>query len=137
MDFVSCDANWQPSGILPIEFYDGFSQQRITNFQYSEQTKVPYIHYSHFFPMEEERFRMSGKLFVESAEKPWRQGRKVLTHRFIVIERAVNVEVLAMLDNLAVRQSVSDIRFRVTPSPNLNMINPSRDLRIAVLENFR
>ena len=137
VDFVSCNANWQPSGILPIEFYDGFSQQRITNYQYSEQTKVPYIHYTHRFPMEEERFRMSGNYLLKVLKNPGGNEEVVLTHRFIVIERAVNVEVLAMLDNLAVRQSVSDLRFRVTPSPNLNMINPSRDLRIAVLENFR
>jgi hypothetical protein len=137
VDFESCDANWQPSGILPIEFYEGFSQQRITNFSYSEQTKVPYIHYMHRFPMEEERFKMSGNYLLKVLKDPGGDEEVILTHRFIVIERAVNVEVLAMLDNLAVRQSVSDIRFRITPSPNLNMINPSRDLRIAVLENFR
>lgn len=135
IDVVSCNANWEPSGVLPIEFYEGFSQKRITNYQYSEQTKVNYIHYSQQFPQESERFKMSGNYLLKVFKNPGDE-EVIITFRFIVVERQVSTEVLAMLDNQVIRQSVKDLRFRITPSPSLQLINPAQQLRVAILENF-
>ncbi|MFK7968752.1 MAG: type IX secretion system plug protein domain-containing protein [Bacteroidia bacterium] len=137
VDIVSCNANWEKSNVLPIEFYKGFTQKRILDFMYSEQTKTNYIHYGYSFPQDDEQFTMSGNYLLKVYKLVDGEQEVALTYRFIVVERQVDMQVLAMLNDQIVRQSVADIRFRVLPSSSLPLINPSNDLKIAVLENFR
>ena len=86
VDIISCDASWQASNILPIEFYEGFLCQRITNFQRSQFTKIPYVHYEFSFPRENEYFKMSGNYLLK-VYKDGNEENLILTRRFVVAEQ--------------------------------------------------
>ncbi|MEL6592577.1 MAG: type IX secretion system plug protein domain-containing protein, partial [Bacteroidota bacterium] len=38
IDIVACDWTWKPTLVLPIDFYDGYTRQEITQFRRSEFT---------------------------------------------------------------------------------------------------
>ena len=83
VDFVNCDVNWNPTNMLPIEFFEGFSQDQIDLYRRSEFTKVNYMHYRYQFPKPERRFKVSGNYLI----KVYRNAdpkQLVLTRRFIV-----------------------------------------------------
>jgi hypothetical protein len=136
IDFVACDHNWQPSYVLPIEFFEGFSQQRIMNFRRCENTKVHYVHYTFRFPGEENFFKMSGnyliKVFRSSGDQP-----VVLTKRFLVAERKVLIQSEGLLNARLERQRFEEMQFSITPSSNLRIFNPANDLLVKVLQNWR
>ncbi len=134
VDIVSCDVNWRPSGMVPIEFYDGFQNQRIGDFQRSAlHTKVPYVHYWYSFPGENEAFKRSGNYLL----KVYRNSDPndvVITRRFVVVEQNVPVQLLYEVGDL-VRQEFNRFDFRVK-ADNLGTFNPVQDLEIQVLQNF-
>ena len=69
---VHCNANWQPSGLVDSEFIDGFNLGYVENYEYSQLTKVHYVHYSIALPNDEVRFTISGnyllRVFPEDAQ---------------------------------------------------------------------
>ncbi|MFK7926163.1 MAG: type IX secretion system plug protein domain-containing protein [Bacteroidia bacterium] len=135
IDIVACDWNWKPTLVLPIEFYDGYSRQEITQYRRSEFSKVDYIHFGHFFPREGEAFRQSGNYLL----KVFRNGDEndlVLTRRFVVADRKAVVTNNYMLDPNLERSLLNELRFDLSVG-SLNMISPTQDLIIQVLQNFR
>ncbi|MEM6263474.1 MAG: type IX secretion system plug protein domain-containing protein [Bacteroidota bacterium] len=136
IDFIHCDENWKPSGILPIEFYEGFSQDRIGLWQRSENTKVPYVHYTYSFPKENTFFKMSGNYLL----KVYRNNSEenvVLTRRFIVVEQQVSIGLTNLLNERVERMQFNRLDFSIQPSSRLEIINPATDLKVKVIQNFR
>ncbi|MBK8652757.1 MAG: DUF5103 domain-containing protein [Haliscomenobacter sp.] len=44
--FIHCDMNWKPSDISEMEYLDGFSEERIFDYQFSSKTVSSYTHYT-------------------------------------------------------------------------------------------
>lgn len=135
VDFVNCDANWKPTNLLPIEFFEGFSQDRIDLFRRSEFTKVSYVHYRYQFPKPERFFKISGNYLI----KVYRNGDPkdlVLTRRFIVADRRIPIQPINVLDERLQRQRLQELAFNVN-TQRLNLINPAQELKVMVLQNFR
>ncbi|MEO1448053.1 MAG: type IX secretion system plug protein domain-containing protein [Bacteroidota bacterium] len=135
IDFISCDINWRPTNIVPLEFYEGFSQQRIEDFQRSTFTKVPYVHYRHSFPAEGQGFKQSGNYLL----KVYRNGNPrdvVLTRRFIVVETKVPIVSKYELNARVERMRMQEFAFDLMTG-GLNIFNPALDLQVRVLQNFR
>ncbi len=136
-DFIACDHNWKPTNELPIAFYEGYSQQRIPYFMRSQNTKVPYVHYQYSFPQEESFFKIAGNYIL----KIYRNDSKreaVLTRRFVVAEKQqVFIAPTGILNARIERLNLKELRFTVTPSASLNIINPANDLEVKVLQNWR
>jgi len=135
VDIVSCNADWEPSNVLPIEFYEGFVQDRINIFRRAQSTKVPYVHYEYTFPQDGEFFKMSGnyllKIFRDNAKED-----VVITRRFIVVDPEVSVELRYLLNQEPERLQLTELGF-VVDVQNLQIRNPLRDMRVKVLQNFR
>ncbi|MEL6591826.1 MAG: type IX secretion system plug protein domain-containing protein, partial [Bacteroidota bacterium] len=125
----------KPTLVLPIEFYDGYTRQEITQFRRSEFTKANYIHYAHYFPREDEAFLQSGNYLL----KVFRNGDEsdlVLTRRFVVSDRKAVVANNYMLDPNMERSLLNQLRFDVSVG-NTQMLSPNQDLIIQVMQNFR
>ncbi|GAB4413029.1 MAG: DUF5103 domain-containing protein [Bacteroidia bacterium] len=135
VDLVHCDADWQPDNLLPIEYYEGFTQDRIDMYQRSEFTKVPYVHYTYMLPQEGEYFKMSGnyllKVYRGSDERDL-----VLTRRFVVADRRIAINLRNILNERVERLSLEELNFDVVPG-SLQLLDPARDLDIRLLQNFR
>lgn len=135
VDMVNCDADWRVTNVLPIEFYEGFAEGRIEQFQRSEFTKVPYVHYSYTFPQPGEFFKKSGNYLL----RVYRNGNRsdlVLTRRFVVVQSRVSMEPLFLLNDRVERLRLSEFAFRLEPRA-LEVYNPATELYIKVLQNFR
>lgn len=135
VDLVACNEYWEPAIILPIEFYDGFTQDRIQEYQRSEFSKVEYVHYRYQFPQENESFKLSGNYMI----KVYRDGDPsavVLTRRFIVVESLVGIGLVNELSQAPRRRRMEEMSFLVNPG-NLNVFNPMNDLHVNLVPNFR
>ena len=135
VDLINCTADWEPSGVLPIEFYEGFTQQRIGDFERSSFTQVPYVHYRYAFPGRDQSFKRSGNYLL----KVYRNGNPddvVITRRFVVAERRIRIQSKYELQARMERQEFRTFAFDVGYQ-GLNLFDPQTDLRVEVLQNFR
>lgn len=137
MDFVSCDADWNPSNLMPIEYYNGFTDKQITDYTRSDNTRVPYVHYKATFPEEGESFRMSGnyllRVYRNSDDK-----NVVFTLRFMVADNKLGLQTQVggmSLGGLRVR--LSQLFFDIENNQGLNILNPNTDMKVVMLQNGR
>lgn len=133
---VHCDANWQPSALIPFEYMDGFQGLPIEDFANGMGTTVDYTNYRLFLPNEEVRFKVSGNYAVRIFDEDNPQN-EVLTACFYVFENAVQLaaEVTGntLIDtNLAHQQLNFNINTSRFPIPY-----PQTDLKVYVYQNNR
>jgi len=48
--FIHCNADWSPSGLFPLDFLDSYNEFAIEDYDFSFNTRVPYIHYRFELP---------------------------------------------------------------------------------------
>lgn len=134
-DITNCDANWNPTNVLPIEFYEGFTRDPVDIYQRSDFTKVEYIHYLYSFPQENEYFKKSGN-YILTVYRNNSKDSPVLTQRFVVVEPRVGLAITNLLQTRIERSQLSRVNFQIDIE-GLNIIDPARDLNIRVIQNFR
>ncbi len=133
---VHCDAQWQPSGLVDAEVFDGFNYAEVEDYAFSRGTVTHYVHYTIVLPNKEFRFRLSGNylLKVYPEDEP---DRTLLQVRFMVSENAVGVGGNAM--------SRTDIDYNdrhqqlelYVDTRNYNVRDPFNDLKVVVMQNYR
>ena len=84
------DENWQPSGLMPIEYVDGYDQDMIQNEENSTATVQTYTHYAFEIPNENTRITKSGNYLIEILNE---DEEPVFNFPVIVYENAVPVSV--------------------------------------------
>ena len=135
VEFVNCDADWNPTNVLPIEFYEGFAQARIENFERSAFTKIPYVHYQYKFPKQGESFKMSGNYLIIAYRNNNRKDL-ILSRRFLVVDRKLSITPKYELSSRIERTKMTEFSFDLTTT-GVQIYNPANDLYIKVLQNFR
>ena len=50
---VHCDASWVPSELSPDQYINGFKEDHIYEYSFSQNTLVPYTHYEILFPTDD------------------------------------------------------------------------------------
>ena len=87
--FVHCDNLWQPSDLQKNEYISGFFQDEITDFSFSLNTFVNYVHYDLVFPNDNMMPKLSGNyLLVVTGEKP---DDVYFTRRFYVVDNVARI----------------------------------------------
>lgn len=136
VDVISCDEYWKPSNLLPIEFLDGFSNDRIFEWRRSENTRIPFIHYEYKFPAEGVTFKRSGNYLL----RVYRRGDEsdlVLTRRLIVAGNQIRVEpLLGLSRSISDRLRIQRLDFNIYTT-GLRTMNPAEDLHVVLLQNGR
>ncbi len=133
---VHCNAMWKPSDLQQYEYIEGFYEDRIEDYSFSINTRVPYTHYHLEIPNPNMKPLISGnyilKIFVDGDPDD-----VVLTQRFMVFERhlTANAEV-KQATNLKHRKTHQEIDFTINTS-GYNVSNPYRDLRVVITQNGR
>lgn len=134
--FVHCDAEWQPDNLLPIEFYDGITYDQIFNYQHSQNTLVPYIHYNYTFPAQGGNFKLGGNYLLK-VYRDRDEDKLVLTRRFVVAEDLLKViPDVGISSNTAQRFRMQAVNFNLLQS-FLKINDPQVELKVQVLQNFR
>ena len=130
---IHCDKNWQPSSLSEIETISGFNDERMRNYEYSINTKVPYIHYWQQFPNKDTQFKVSGNYLIVVYED--KIDFPLLTRRFIIKEDKVAVSI-----NSTYPGDVENIRYKQELQVNINfekfkMRNPVDEVSVVMLMN--
>ncbi|MBK7524650.1 MAG: DUF5103 domain-containing protein [Saprospiraceae bacterium] len=131
--FIHCNMDWTPSPLREFDYLNGFNDERLRNFEYSVNTKIPYIHYWQEFPNRDSKFNVSGNylivIYEESIENP------ILTRRFVVMEEKVKItpsfNQLRDVSNFLTHQ---DFQFNVSLN-KLTYRDPQTELALVVLQN--
>jgi hypothetical protein len=88
---IHCNAYWNPSPISQNEYIDGFTEAQLTDYSYSFNTTVPYIHYHLVIPNENMNITCSGNYILLVFDE-YDRNQPVITRRFSVFERQVTIE---------------------------------------------
>ena len=134
--FIHCNANWEPSGLMEMEFIDGFQDNNINEYRYSFNTLIRYTHYNATFPSSSMRITKSGnyllKVFVSSEPE-----NIIITKRFVVFENKIQI-------NARVYQAsiISDRNYKQEIDFTINHLgytinNPYGDLKVVISQNNR
>lgn len=85
-----CNADWQPSALIPMEYIEGFNEGTVDDYDFSRATSVQYIHYSITIPNDKVRLTASGNylLRVYDERDP---DDTLLQARFKVTEQRVGI----------------------------------------------
>lgn len=135
-DLQLCNADWTPADINRFDYLRGFSESRITDYQFSSMALQKYTHYKLTLPNQDCNPLRSGnyllKVFLNSDT-----SQLVLTRRLLIQEPLVSVE-----GNI--RQPINPKLFYTSQKVNfslntkgLNINNPYDQLKVYVLQNFR
>ena len=83
---IHCDANWQQSQLKDNDFLDSFNEFNVQDYDYSVNTRLPYIHYRFTLP----KVTKSGNYIVK-VFKGRDESDVILTKRFMVYEELFTV----------------------------------------------
>ncbi|MGB3466445.1 MAG: type IX secretion system plug protein domain-containing protein, partial [Cyclobacteriaceae bacterium] len=84
---IHCDASWEKTRISDLQYLDEFNQFLITDYQFSENTTVNYVHYTMDLP----KPKISGN-YLLVVFRGSNQQDLLLTRRFMIIENIVSIE---------------------------------------------
>lgn len=134
---VHCNADWTESeNFDPIDYIDGFQENRIYETQGSFNTRLPYTHYDLVLPNEDVRWTKSGnyllKVYLNNDE-----DELIITRRFMVVERIMKavpqMRRTAAPPNTATHQ---ELTLKVQYA-GMRVGNPEEQIRTVILKNGR
>ena len=131
-----CDADWKPSRLSPLEYAEGFNEERIVDYASSVGTVQSYTHYRVTFPTRNIKPKLAGNYLLkvyEDADK----SRLVLSRRFYVLAPLMMVTPqLGPSPDVAQRNHNQKINLEVNTG-GLTVNNPYQDVRILAMQNQR
>lgn len=132
---IHCNANWTPSKLEKYEYIDGYEEDYLYEYKFSANTIVSYAHYELIFPTQDLQPKISGnyilKVFFEDEDSVY------FTRQFNVLEQKVDIEGrVKQATNLDDRKYKQEVDFEIL-SPNYNISNPYRDLKVVIQQNGR
>lgn len=131
-----CSADWQPSGLSPLEYAEGFNEDRIDTYRPSIGTLQPYTTYQVEIPSKQVRPKLPGNYLLKVYEDADKR-RLILTRRFYVVAPAIDVDAILRPSTDHTRRATHQ-KLDLTLRTGVQSIpNPHQDLRVVVLQNQR
>ncbi len=137
--FIHCDRNWQPSALTDMEYVDGFLNERIDDFEFSNKTLTEYTHYTLKFPNEDVTWTISGNYLLLIHEDDVDGRILAITRRFMVVDYStlVDIELQQVSPALAGRlKTYHEFDFLVNHEKT-PIRNPQREITATVIQNQR
>jgi hypothetical protein len=130
---IHCNANWEPSDLVPAEYIDGFMDNNINDYRYSFNTLQKFTHYTASFPNNSLRITRSGnyilKVYVNS-----NPDDLVLTRRFMIHENILNiVSRVTQASVIEDRNYKQELDFTINHA-GYEIKNPYNDLNIVITQ---
>ena len=131
-----CDANWTPSRLSPLEYAEGYNEDRILTYGTSVNTLQPYTHYRVDFPTDNVRPKLAGNYLLkvyEDADK----SRLIISRRFYVLAPLMSAS-SQLVPSVDVSKRNKNQKLNVTvQTGGLTVNNPYQDVKILVMQNQR
>lgn len=90
---VHCNADWQQSGLLEMDYLDGFNDLQIDEWENSVNTTQLYTHYQFEIPNDEMTLKASGNYRVEVFDEELENETPVAVFEFSVVEPLLSFDV--------------------------------------------
>ena len=132
---VQCHSDWTPTTMNIMEYVEGFTEANISDYDYSNGAKVPYIHYKLEFPNNDMKINHSGNyaliVFENNKENP------VFIRRFMIAESKVVIDAgVSYPRNLYARDQYQEVVFKINYK-GFTIDNPQMEIKATVLQNYR
>jgi len=129
---IHCNSDWTASDLMQSEYISGFTDEPITDYEFSFNTLQQYTHYSFSFPTEEMKALLSGNYVFKIFEEG---GKTVAYKRFMILETKVTIEAQVRRATLAEdRNTKHEIDFTIK-HPNLVVADPFSDIKVTIKQN--
>ncbi len=130
---IHCDYDWTKSDLLKSQYLDGVDNQRIINYENSYTTLETYSNYQLTLPNENVRLRVSGNYLIEVYNSSYELQ---FSRRFVIYKDIVNVgATIKRSRDFNFLNEKQVVQFSIT-SPNLRLINPKKEVKVAILQNY-
>tara|TARA_B100000902_G_C27280585_1_gene901509 strand:- start:637 stop:1956 length:1320 start_codon:yes stop_codon:yes gene_type:complete len=132
--FIHCNAKWEYSEIMQLDYLDGFFHNYINEYQYSFNTTTDYINYTCDFPNTDVNFKKSGNyiILVYNPET----NTPIITKRFMIYEEVldltINVKKATLVKDM---KDKHEIDFIVEGHKKLGVIDPKNELTVIIQKN--
>jgi len=133
---VQCDAEWNPSRLVPSEYMEGFHENPVNDYAFSINTTIPYVNYRIILPNDQVKILLSGNYLL----KIWEDGNK---EKPVVIRPFYVTEAVAELSGEVQKASFEgyngpsqQIAFALNYQ-KLNVTDPLNEIRTVVMQNGR
>lgn len=129
---IHCNADWQKSGLRDNDFLGTFNQFNVEDYNYSVNTRVPYIHYRFVVP----QVTKSGN-YILKVYKNRDESQVLMTKRFLVYESLLNVGAgLVPPTQSEERSTLQQLNVAVNYSQT-EVIDPSTQIQVIIRQNQR
>ncbi len=127
-----CNYNWEPSKLNTSEFLEGFPDFEILNFENSFNTLQDYTHYQFEFPNRGSRIKKSGNYLLTVLNE---NDEICIQRRFIIYENITTISAKIARDrNIKTIKEKQIVQLSLLHK-NLRINNPSKELKIVILQN--
>jgi hypothetical protein len=131
---IHCDANWKPTSLGQNEYLRGLTFDNITDFKYSTNTYVKYVHYNLLLPNENMKPIFAGNYLIK-VYRNFDEEELVLTRRMMILNPAVSIDGAAKPATLAqYRFTKQEVGFSVNYQ-GFNIPDPYKDVNVVLMQN--
>jgi hypothetical protein len=129
---VHCNMDWTPSDLKEAEYLDQFNEFNVTDYNYSFDTRIPYIHYNFVLP----KVSKSGNYAVV-VYRGRDQNQVIITRRFMVFQNVVNMAAKVVPPSQTEsRREVQQINVNINYKGR-ELFDPRNNLRVLIRQNQR
>lgn len=129
---IHCNMDWTPSDLKEPEYLDAYNEFNVTSYDYSIDTRIPYIHYRFTIPP----VKKSGNYAV-MVYRGRDQNQPIITRRFMVFQNMINLAARVVPPSQTeMRRQVQQINVNINYKGR-ELFDPINNLRVVIRQNQR
>jgi hypothetical protein len=133
---IHCNSNWTTSEMFSDEFMDGYNENPIQDFQFSNNTKVAYINYRVTIPNDNVQLKVSGNYIFEVIDDS-DEKNTILTTRFVIYEPIVKINTdVKQPSGAKIQKNSQEIDLSIVHE-ELNIDDPFNEINVIITQNNR
>ncbi len=127
---INCNSEWRPTSLKTLDYLYDFNEFNITNYEYSTDTKIGYIHYTFKLPP----IKLPGN-YVLVAYRGTNEKDIILSKRFMIVSQKVDIEITSSTTGLtSINRQNQQIDFKITYE-DFELINPIERIKVVLRQN--